>query len=276
MWALILPSLVAGGLAGASGGILGVVALRLRLSALGYALSHAAFAGAALGLWLDLPPLLTAFLFAAAVAALLGPVSEKTGLPVDAILAILFPLTMALGFLFLALTPGLPLTSPALALLWGSLLGVGWTDVFLLAGIFLVSGGFLFLFRREVWATLVERRLAEEAGIPTRWILWPLLFLLGAGVAGSLRLVGGLLVYTLLFLPASSASQITLDLRRQFVLAPVLGVVSTLGGVGLSFGADLPVGTAVAVATCALFLLSWAVSPRRRVHLGEPPLPPSA
>lgn len=274
MWALILPSLVAGGLAGASGGLLGVAALRLRLSALGYAMAHAAFAGAAFGLWIGLPPLLTVFLFVAVGAALLGPVSEKTGLPADAILAILFPLTMALGFLFLALTPGLPLTSPALTLLWGSLLGVGWTDVFLLAGIFLVSAGFLFLFRREVWATLVERRLAEEAGIPTRWILWPLLFLLGAGVAGSLRLVGGLLVYTLLFLPASSATQLALDLRRQFVLAPLLGVVSALGGVGLSWWADLPVGTAVAVVTCALFLFSWGVSPRRLVHLVEPPLPP--
>ncbi len=272
MWALILPSLVAGALAGASGGLLGVAALRLRLSALGYAIAHAAFAGAAFGLWLGLPPLLTAFLFSAAVAILLGPISEKTGLPTDTILAILFPLTMALGFLFLALTPGLPLTSSALTLFWGSLLGVGWTDVFVLAGIFLVAVGFLLFFRREVWATLVERRLAEEAGIPTRWILWPLLFLLGGGVAGSLRLVGGLLVYILLFLPASSAAQLVLDLRRQFLLTPVLGVVSTLAGVGLSFWADLPVGTAVAVSTCAVFLLSWAASPRRHVAL-EPPAP---
>ncbi|MBC7318008.1 metal ABC transporter permease [Candidatus Bipolaricaulota bacterium] len=272
MWALIFPSLVAGALAGASGGLLGVVALRLRLSALGYAMAHAAFAGAALGLWLGLPPLLMAFLFAAAVAALLGPISEKTGLPADTILAILFPLTMAIGFLFIALTPGLALTSPALTLLWGSLLGVGWNDVFLLAGIFFAAAGFLVFFRREVWATLVERRLAEEAGIPTRWILWPLLFLLGGGVAGSLRLVGGLLVYVMLFLPASSAAQLVLDLRRQFFLAPVLGVVSTLGGVGLSFWADLPVGTAVAVSACAVFLLSWIISPRRRISL-TPPTP---
>ncbi|MBC7221697.1 metal ABC transporter permease [Candidatus Bipolaricaulota bacterium] len=274
MWSLILPSLVAGALAGASGGLLGVAALRLRLSALGYAMAHAAFAGAALGLWLGLPPLLTAFLFASAAAFLLGPLSEKTGLPADAVLAILFPLTMALGFLFLALTPGLPLTSPALTLFWGSLLGVGWADVSFLAGIFGVSAGFLLLFRREVWASLVERRLAEEAGIPARWILWTLLFLLGAGVAGSMRLVGGLLVYVVLFLPASSAAQLTLDLRRQFLLAPLLGTFSALVGVGLSFWADLPVGTAIALTACAVFLFCWAISPRRRVQgLAKPPAP---
>jgi manganese/iron transport system permease protein len=265
MWSLILPSLVAGCLAGFSGGLLGVAALRLRLSALGYAMAHAAFAGAALGLWLGLPPLLTAFILALAVAALLGPISEKTGLPVDSILAILFPLTMALGFLFIALTPGLPLTSPALTLFWGSLLGVGWTDVFVLSGLAFVSTGFVAFFRREVWASLVERRLAEEAGIPARWILWTLLFLLGASVAGSMRLVGGLLVYIMLFLPASSAAQLVWDLNRQFLLAPVFGVIATAGGVGLSFWADLPVGTAIALTSCGLFLLCWAISPRRRI-----------
>jgi manganese/iron transport system permease protein len=274
MWGLILPSLLAALLAGFSGGLLGVTALRLRLSALGYAMAHAAFAGAALGLWLGLPPLWTALSLALVVAALLGPLAERTGLPPDAMLAILFPLTMALGFLFIALTPGLPLTSPALTILWGSLLGVGWDDVLMLLALLGVAGGFLLLFRREVWATLVERRLAEEAGIPTRPILWALLLLLGAGVAASLRLVGGLLVYALLFLPASAASQLAFDLRRQFLLAPVLGSASALAGVGLSWWADLPVGTAIALASCGLFLGAWAASPRRRVPLEKPPFPP--
>lgn len=264
MWWLIFPAVAAAALAGLSGGLLGVAALRLRLSALGYAMAHAAFAGAALGLWLGLSPLLTAFLFALFVAGLLGPIADRTGLSADAILAILFPLTMALGFLFLALTPGLPLTAPALTLLWGSVLGVGWTDVFVLFGIFLVAGGFLLLFRREVWAALVERRLAEEAGIPARWIVWALLFLLGAGVAASLRLVGGLLVYAMLFLPASSAALLFFDLRRQFLLAPLLGAGSALAGVGLSFWTDLPVGTAIAISSCGVFLGAFVLSPRRR------------
>lgn len=267
MWALILPAAVAAALAGYTGGLLGVAALRLRLSALGYAMAHAAFAGAALGLFLEVSPLALALAFALLVAALLGPICERTGLPPDTLLALLFPLTMALGFLFLALTPGLPLTSPALTLLWGSLLGVGWGDVAALAGVALFASAFLLLFRREVWATLVERRLAEEAGIPARAILWALLFLLGAGVAASLRLVGGLLVYALLFLPASAAAQLTFELRRQFLFAPLLGMASALGGLALSFLANLPVGTAIALTACGLFLGAWAISPRRRLAL---------
>ncbi len=270
MWALILPSVVAAALAGYTGGLLGVAALRLRLSALGYAMAHAAFAGAALGLFLNFSPLALAMLFALGVAALLGPVAERTGLPPDTILALLFPLTMALGFLFIALTPGLPLTSPSLALLWGSLLGVGWSDVGALAGVTLATTLFLALFRREVWATLVERRLAEEAGIPARNLLWALLFLAGATVAAMLRLVGGLLVYALLFLPASAAAQLSFDLRHQFFLAPLFGVGATLGGLALSFLADLPVGTSIALLSCGLVLAAWIFSPRKRLAWTSP------
>lgn len=271
MWGLILPSLVAALLSGATSGLLGSCALRLRLSALGYAMAHAAFAGAALAFWLGLPPLPLSFLFALAVAALLGPVADYTGLPADAVLAILFPLTMALGFLFIALSPSQALTSPALSLLWGNLLGVSWSDVLVLGAVLVASAGFLILFRREVWATLVERRLAEEAGILAKPILWALLFLIGAAVVSSLRLVGGLLVYALLFLPASAASQLTLELRRQLLLAPALGAVSGLAGFGISFWADLPMGTSIALTACGLFLLLALLSPRRRLRFKEEP-----
>lgn len=276
MWALILPSLVGALLSGATAGLLGSCALRLRLSALGYAMAHAAFAGAAMAFWLGLPPLLLSFLLALAAAALLGPVADYTGLPADSVLAILFPLTMALGFLFIALSPSQALTSPALTLFWGSLLGVGWSDVLVLGGVLAASAGFLILFRREVWATLVERRLAEEAGIKAKPILWALLFLIGAAVVGSLRLVGGLLIYALLFLPASAAAQLTLELRRQFFLAPALGALSGLIGFGLSFWADLPVGTSIALAACGLFLILALLSPKRKLRLKEERRPSSS
>ncbi len=264
MWALILPSLVAAALSGATSGLLGVCALQLRLSALGYAMAHAAFAGAALAFWLDLPALPLSLGLALAVAALLGPGAEFTGLPADSVLAILFPLTMALGFLFISLSPHQALTSPALSLFWGSLLGVGWSEVLVLSGVWVATAGFLLLFRREVWATLVERKLAEEAGIPAKPILWAILFLVGTAVVGSLRLVGGLLVYALLSLPASAAAQISLELRRRFLLAPMLGALAGLGGFGLSFWADLPVGTSIALVACGIFLLAALISPRRR------------
>lgn len=265
MWSLILPSIVASLLAGWLSGLLGVCALRLQLSSVGFAMAHAAFAGAALGLLVPVPPLLLSLLFALAVAALLGPVAEFTRLPAEVVLGVAFPLTMALGFVFLALAPGEAMASPALSLLWGSLLGVGWDDVALLAGVFGGSVFLIALFRREVLSVLLERRLAEEAGIPARPYLWLILFLVAAAVATSLKLVGGILIYSLLMLPASAASQLVYDMKKLLFLSPFFGGLSALGGLGVSLAFDLPVGASIALVAACGFALATLLSPKRRL-----------
>lgn len=227
-------------------------------------MAHAAFAGAALGFLVPVPPLLLALLFALAVAALLGPVSEFTRLPAEVVLGVSFPLTMALGFVFLALAPGEAFGSPALSLLWGSLLGVGWRDVGLLSGVLAGSGGLLILFRREVLSVLLDRRLAEEAGIPARPYLWLILFLIAAAVAVSLKLVGGILIYSLLMLPASAAGQLVYDIKKSMILAPLIGALSALGGFAASWSFDLPVGAAIALVAASGFALATLLTPKRR------------
>ncbi|MCD5407722.1 metal ABC transporter permease [Candidatus Bipolaricaulota bacterium] len=264
MWGLILPALVGSALAGALSGLLGVCALRLRLASVGFAMAHAAFAGAALGLLVPVPPLLLSLLFALGVAALLGPVVEFTRLPAEVVLGVSFPLTMALGFVFLALAPGEAFGAPALSLLWGSLLGVGWRDVALLAGVLLGSGGLLLLFRREISSVLLDRRLAEEAGIPARPYLWLILFLIAAAVAVCLRLVGGMLIYSLLMLPASAASQLIYDMKKLFFLTPIFGGLAALGGFAASWSLDLPLGASIALVAACGFTLASLASPKRR------------
>jgi len=264
VWGLILPALVGSALAGALSGLLGVCALRLQLSSVGFAMAHAAFAGAALGLLVPLPPLLLSLLFALGVAALLGPVSEFTRLPAEVVLGVSFPIAMALGFVFLALAPGEAFGSPALALLWGSLLGVGWRDVALLSGVLVGGGGLIVLFRREVLSVLLDRRLAEEAGVPARPYLWLILFLIAAAVAVCLKLVGGILIYSLLLLPASAASQLVYNMKKLLLLAPVFGALSALGGFAASWSLDLPLGAAVALVAACAFALATLFSPKRR------------
>ncbi|MGC9529079.1 MAG: metal ABC transporter permease [Candidatus Bipolaricaulaceae bacterium] len=264
MWGLILPSLAAAVLSGSLCGLLGVCALRLRLSSVGFAMAHAAFAGAALGLLVPVPPLVLSLLFALAVAALLGPAAELTRLPAEVVLGVAFPLTMALGFVFLSLAPGEAMASPALSLLWGSLLGVGWRDVALLGGALGGSAGLMILFRREILSVLLDRRLAEEAGIPARRYLWLILFLIAAAVAVSLKLVGGLLIYALLMLPASAASQLAHDMKKLLVLAPALGGGSALGGLAVSWALDLPVGAAIALVAAGGLAVATVLSPHRR------------
>mgnify|MGYP003606615248 CR=1 FL=1 len=88
-------------LAGVVCSLMGTFIVRMKLTSLGFCMSHAAFAGSALALALSLPPLWLALTFSILVAFILGPIADQSKLQPEVILGILFSLTMALGLTFL-------------------------------------------------------------------------------------------------------------------------------------------------------------------------------
>ncbi len=250
---------------------MGVFVVRMKLSALGFAMSHAAFAGAALGLLLAaVNPLWMALLFAVVAAMILGPLSEVSRLDADTIIGAIFPLMMALGLIFLSFAPSAGVGNGALSLLWGSVLGITMGDVYKLAILAVVLLFVLVGFGKEFLAVLLDRKLAAASGINTRIYYYLILFLTAIVVALSLQITGGLLIYTLMILPASAAYQLLYDIKKVFLLAPVLGALSALLGFLLSLLADLPIGSSIAIMATIAFLSSIAISPkRRRSRLGS-------
>ncbi len=263
-WSLIVTLLGGAALTGAACGLLGTFVVRLRLSSLGFTMSHAAFAGAALGLALGIEPLTLALIGAIVTAAVLGPVAERAKLPADVITGVLFPFTMALGLIFLSLAPGTAMSSSALGLLWGSLLAMTRADFLRLAGL---TGAIVLtigLFFKEFQALVFDRRLAEESGIPTWPFYYLILFLTGVTIALALRLVGGVLVFVLLQSPAATAFQFFYDVKKIFFWAAVMGIIYAGVGVALSFAFDLPIGSAIVLVSTLGFALAVWRSPKRR------------
>ena len=262
---IVLPTLIGSLLAGMMCSTMGVFVVRMKLSALGFAMSHAAFAGAALGILINaVDPLWMALLFAVLAAMILGPLSEVSRLDADTIIGAIFPLMMALGLIFLSLAPSAGVGNGALSLLWGSVLGITMSDVYklaILAGVLLIV---LIGFGKEFLAILLDRKLAAASGINTKVYYYLILFLTALVVSLSLQITGGLLIYTLMILPASAAYQLLYDIKKVFLLAPALGAASAMLGLLVSLLVDLPIGSSIAVMATAIFLISVAVSPKRR------------
>ena len=251
-------------LAGAVCSLMGTFIVRMKLTSLGFCMSHAAFAGSALGLALSLPPLWFALAFAILVAVILGPLTDQSRLQPEIILGILFSLTMALGLIFLNFIPDSAMSSTAMSILWGSILGINWIDVVQLSILALLVILIVILFFKEFHAIMFNRKMAEASGISTRPFYYLILFLTGVTVALSIKLVGGLLIFALIVNPASAAFQFCYDFRKILIFSPLLGILFSLSGIIFSFLLDLPVGSSIAIVSSIGFGISVLLSPKRR------------
>ncbi len=265
-WHIVLPTLLGSALAGILCSIVGTAVVRMNLSSLGFAMAHAAFAGAALGMMLSVSePVWLAIVSSVVMAAVLGPLTDLTRLKADTIVGAMFPLTMALGLVFINKAPSAGIGSGALGLLWGSVLGITMEQVGFLAAVLGVLLLGLVAFGKELFALLLDRKLAHASGINTQAVSYGVLFAVAIVVAVSMRVTGGLLIYALMILPASAAFQWAYDFKKIVVIAALLGLMASVSGFALSLGADLPIGSSIALAAAGLFLLSASISPKRRI-----------
>ncbi|RJS85485.1 metal ABC transporter permease [Candidatus Bathyarchaeota archaeon] len=261
---IILSAILAAVLAGITCSLIGVFVVQMRLSSIGYCMSHAAFAGAALGLILSTDPLITALMFSSLVALILGPLSEKARLSAEVIIGVMFSLSIGLGFIFLNFIPGVAATQRALSILWGSIFSVNIDDILLLGLLTFFIVLLITLFFKEFQALMFNRKLAEASGINTSLFYFMILFLIGVTVAFSLKLVGGLLVFALILNPASSSLQFLYDLKKVMLAAPLIGAASCLLGFLLSLQLNLPIGSSIVIISSLIFCISVVLSPKRR------------
>jgi len=250
-------------LGGIACGSIGVFVVLMHMPFIGVCMSHAAFAGALLGLWLGFNPLIGAFAFSLLAAGIVGPLADRGELSPETSVGVIFSLMLGLAFLFMGLMPGTK--SGALELLWGSILTNTRGDVILLAVVAVLVVGLIAVFYKEIQATIFHRGMALSVGIPATAILYGILFLTGATITVTLRSIGGILIFSLILNPAAAAYQLTYSMKRMFLLAAGFGVLSGWMGLLFSYLFNIPSGATIVVTSSVIFLLAAVFSPKRRV-----------
>ena len=248
-------------LCGASCSLLSVFVVLMKLPLIGVSMSHAAFAGAVLGMLLGFNPFLSGFVLCLLAAGVLGPLSDRTDMAPENVLGILFSFLMGIAFLGMGILTRTK--AGALNLMWGSLLSLSGTDIWVLTAITSLLFLFILLFFKEIRSVLFNRRLAAASGVPERPIYYALLFLTGAVVSANLATVGGLLIFALLVQPGATALQLTYDLKYFFIISAIAGISACLFGLVASYLFDLPSGASVVLMATLIFAASYIFSPKR-------------
>lgn len=254
---------LAGLLGGVACSLIGVLVVTMHISFIGVALSHAAFAGALLGTLLGFSPVAGASAFSLAAASIIGPVADRGEFNPDTPIGIIFSVMIGLAFLFMGLLSG-PKTE-ALEILWGSILTVGESDLFLLGVVCTLVVGAVILFFKEIQAVIFQREVALAVGIPARMVFYGMLFLTGLVITASLRSIGGILIFNLIVNPAAAAYQLTYSLKKLFAMAGLFGVCSCWAGLLLSYLFNLPSGATIALVAAVIFVVCSIISPKRKV-----------
>jgi zinc transport system permease protein len=258
--------LLAGLLASVACGVLGTYVVSKGISTLSGGLAHAAFGGVGLGYLLGFPPMLGATGFGVVAGVAIGLAYRRLGSGLDAVIATVWSVGMALGIVFVALTPGY---APDLtSYLFGSLLFVPWEYVALVAALDLLILGAVVAWFRPFQAVCFDEEFSEVAGVPVERVFLGLLALTALAIVTLIRVVGILLAIALLTVPATIARQWSNTLRGMMAIATALCAVCITGGLCLSYqladayGVSAPPGPVVILLAAVLYGASSAV--RRR------------
>jgi ABC-type Mn2+/Zn2+ transport system permease subunit len=258
----LIEAIIIGGICA----VIGVYVVLNGLSFIGAGISHSAFGGIALGLFLGINPTLAALLFSVGIAVSIGVTSEKGRLSHDTAVGIFFAATMAFGILLISLLKGFYLD--IFSYLFGNILAVTTGDIIFTSIIAGIELGIIALFYKELLAISFDREMALVMGLPVRRLYYLLLILMSCTVVTAAKAVGIVLISALIVTPAAAAYQLTRRFNAMMLLSVLFGIGSSLCGLFLSYLLNIPSGATIVLVATIFFFIAWLCSPQRRRQRG--------
>ena len=251
---LVLRALAAGFGVAAVAGPLGAFIVWRRMAYFGDTLAHSALLGVALGFLLGINLNVAVALLCIALSLVLVALQQQRRLASDTLLGILSHSALSLGLVALAFLETVRVD--LMAYLFGDILAVTPEDIAWIYGGGAVALGALCLLWRPLLAVTVHEELAQVDGINVPAVRLAFMLLVALVIAVAMKVVGILLITSLLILPAAAARRFARTPEAMAALGALAGALAVMGGVGASFRWDLPTGPAIVLAASALFLIA--------------------
>jgi zinc transport system permease protein len=249
-------ALIAGIAVAITSSVVGLFLVLRRNSLFGDALSHAAFGGIAIGLATNIYPLWTGLTLSILGAVGITKLHQSTKIPADATVAILLSSGLALGILLISVSGGF--TLDLFSFLFGSIMLVSIEDTLaILAMTGIILSIIILLYRKLMYITFDEEQ-ARVSGLPISKLNYLFIILASVAVIVSMRLVGILLVSSLLVIPNVTALLFNKGFKKTALISVSISIFSVVMGIAISYAVNLaPAGTIVIVST-TMFLIVLA------------------
>jgi zinc transport system permease protein len=250
-------ALLAGLLISLACGVIGVFVVVKRIVFISGGIAHAAYGGIGIGYFLGINPVLGAIVFSLLSSLGMGAVQRKTAERADTIIGAMWAIGMAVGIIFVDLTPGYK--EGLMSYLFGSILTVPTVNLWMMLGLNLLILLLVTLFYKELLALSFDETFATVQNVPVNAIYVILLALIGFTVVMMMQVVGMIMVIALLTMPAAIAAQYARGLKQMMVGATALSVLFTVIGLLLSYYLNLTSGATIILVAGAVYLVSLGV-----------------
>ena len=240
-------------------GAIGCFIILRGMALMGDAISHAVLPGVAISYALGINFFFGAVFTGVLTAMAIGFVSQNSRIKQDTSIGIMFTAAFAMGVILITV---LESSTDLYHILFGNVLAVRPSDMWITLAIGLVVLGSIYLFYKELLVTSFDSVMASVYGLPVRLIHYFLMALLTMVTVASLQTVGIVLVVAMLITPAATAYLLTDRLSTMVFLASAIGAVSAVIGLYFSYTYNLASGATIVLAATALLIIAFVFSPK--------------
>lgn len=247
-------ALIAAILTGILCGIIGTFIVLRKIVFISDGIAHSAFGGVGIGYFLKIYPLIMAIPFSILSAFIIFLLSKKTNIEEDSAIGIILVLGMAVGILFIYLTPGY--ATDLMSYLFGSITLIPNSDLILMFVLDIIIILIVFKFYREFVFASFDEEFSKIVGIKTEHLYLLLLSLIALSVVVIMRVVGIILLIALLIIPVVISKNFAKNVKSIIFLSVFLGIIFSIIGLFFSYEFNLPSGaTIVLIAIIGLIII---------------------
>jgi ABC-type Mn2+/Zn2+ transport system permease subunit len=249
----LLKALIAGSLVSLCASFLGVSLVLKRFSMLGDGLSHVCFGTLSIALALNFSPLRVSIPVVMLAAFLLLRISENSRINGDAAIALISSSSLAIGVFAVSLSGGSNID--VFHYMFGSILAMSGGDVIVSLVVSVVVILLFVLFYNKIFAVTFDENFAKATGIKPGFCNTLIALLTAVTIVVGMRVMGALLISSLIIFPALSAMRVFKSFRGVVICSAVMSVLCFFFGMVLSFALSTPAGASVVIVNLAAFLL---------------------
>lgn len=235
-------------------GIIGTYIVSKRIVFISGGITHASFGGIGIGYYFGFNPILGAMIFSVLSALGIEYMTRKTNVREDSVIAMLWSFGMAVGIIFVFLTPGY--SANLMSFLFGNILTVTRLNLLLLVVLSVIIIVVFLLMYKTILFIAFDEQYARAARLPVKFVNYMMITLVALTIVLNIRVVGIILVISLLTIPQTIANIFTKKFERIILLAIVIGLIGSFSGLFLSYYFDIPSGASIIFFLVLLFFLA--------------------